>query len=98
MRQDASKNMAIKSDDRKDTKLSMPKNQRLLMIYKKLLDGGFIKKSCMARDYNVSERTIQRDLRDIELFLAEERVFGTDGRCLVFDASSNSYCLGRKVR
>ena len=89
--------MDIKKQKKMDTELPMPKNQRLLLIYKKLLTGGNIKKSREARDYNVSERTIQRDLRDIDLFLAEERVFGTDGRYLIFDASSNSYPLGKET-
>lgn len=47
-----------------------PKTERILGIYTKLLNNQLIKKSEEACNYDVDERTIQRDIDDIRNFLA----------------------------
>ena len=45
---------------------------RVLDIYKRLMDGEDINKSQEAHDYNVTERSIRRDIEDIRSFLVQE--------------------------
>ena len=53
------------------------KVDRVLALYKKLMNGGLIYKSEEAVLYNVSERTVQRDIDEICDFL--ERNERNDG-------------------
>lgn len=49
----------------------MGKNPRILQIYTMLLRGESISKEKLAREYEVSEKSIQRDIEDLRDFLEE---------------------------
>lgn len=50
------------------------KSSRLLTIYVRLMAGQTLKKSALAEEFNVTHRSIQRDMEDLRCFLADERI------------------------
>lgn len=71
------------------------KNERILSIYTKLIDGDIINKSEEAIKYGVNERSIQRDLDDIRVFL--DKYFVENGYInnVVYDRKENGYKLAK---
>ena len=61
---------------------STDKIQRVLGIYKKLINGEIVNKIEEANDYGVNERSIQRDIDDIRCFMESE--VPTDQMCDVW--------------
>ena len=49
----------------------MGKNPRILQIYTMLLQGESVSKESLAREYEVSEKSIQRDIEDLREFLED---------------------------
>lgn len=49
----------------------MGKNPRILQIYTMLLRGESVSKESLAREYEVSEKSIQRDIEDLREFLED---------------------------
>lgn len=47
------------------------KVDRMLSIYMKLREGHVLDKCNMALEYNVDERTIQRDIDDLRCFISD---------------------------
>jgi len=47
------------------------KSSRLLTIYVRLMSGQTLKKSALAEEFNVTHRSIQRDMEDLRCFLAD---------------------------
>lgn len=70
---------------------SVGQNYRILSIYQHLRDGKKLSKKELALQYNVSDKTIQRDFGEIKNFL---HASSTDER-LVFDKKQNVYMLVR---
>lgn len=78
------------------------KGQRLLGIYHRLSRGELISKEALARDYGVTEKSIQRDIDDIRSYLAGDRGEGAADIC--YDRPAKGYrlveeesrCLTRK--
>ena len=52
--------------------ISKDKVLRVFDINKRLMDGESINKAFEANNYNINERSIRRDIDDINIFLAEE--------------------------
>lgn len=50
------------------------KSSRLLTIYVRLMAGQILKKNALAEEFNVTHRSIQRDMADLRCFLADERI------------------------
>ena len=48
------------------------KTGRILSIYTKLIEGYTVNKSEEAEKYGVNERSIQRDIDDIRIFLCDD--------------------------
>ena len=67
----------------------MFKAVRVLSMYDRMLQGKGIIKTAEAQRFGVDTRTIQRDLDDIRVYLAEEHA----GRELVFDKKSLMYVI-----
>lgn len=44
---------------------------RVLMMYHQLMNGEYIDKSWFALEHGVNERSIDRDIEDVRLFLSE---------------------------
>lgn len=70
------------------------KNYRILCLYVWLAGGKCINIHCVASEFHVDTRTIQRDIADIRAFLAEEMVSTGLCRQVIYDKSQNGYRLG----
>ncbi|GLB30037.1 WYL domain-containing protein [Lacrimispora amygdalina] len=69
------------------------KQERLLTLYTKLLGGEIICKKNEAEYFNVSSRSIQRDIDDLRMFLANRSVKTGTLQLLIYDKKSNGYRL-----
>ena len=65
------------------------KSMRLLTIYTRLSDGQTVKKSELAREFGITQRSVQRDMESLRVFLAEEML----GREIIYDTKSKGYRL-----
>lgn len=65
------------------------KNTRILILYDELLNGHRVDKKLFSMEHGIDERTFDRDISDIRLFLEETSSFEK----LVFDKESNTYRL-----
>jgi len=71
----------------------LSKTSRVLYIYSKLLRGEILKKSNLAEQTGVNEKSIQRDLDDIRSFLGNMKTEDGDSNQLVYDYYEKGYCL-----
>ena len=62
---------------------------RLIAIFERLNNGEEVNKSALAQEYNVSEKTIQRDLDELRAFFADSYRSNT----IQYDRTRNSYSL-----
>lgn len=71
------------------------KVNRVLGIYKKLMDGYVVNKAQEALNYGVNERSIQRDIEDIKQFLDVEARDSNSGviNSVVYDRRQKGYQL-----
>lgn len=69
------------------------KNIRTLDMYIRLCEGKIINKKEESRKFNVDERSIQRDIDDIRLCLAEQSVKSGDGREIVYDRIKKGFVM-----
>lgn len=67
------------------------KNYRILRLYVWLDEGKCINPVQAAQEFQVTMRTIQRDIADIKAFLAEERVESGRDRRLIYDRQEEGY-------
>ena len=74
-------------------KIGVDKIERVLGVYTKLINGSVVYKSEEAANYCVNERSIQRDIDDIRLFL--DRKGSEDGiiNTIVYDRMAKGYRL-----
>lgn len=72
---------------------SKGKISRVLDIYTKLRNGSLVRKEEEAAKYNVNERSIQRDIEDIRLFLENSAAGSGYSDSLVYDWKRKGYCL-----
>ncbi len=68
------------------------KGFRLLGIHERLNRGEQISKTDLANFYNVSEKTIQRDIDDLRAYLAETHMFENEV-AIKYDKTQNCYYL-----
>lgn len=69
------------------------KNNRILGIYTRLLEGHTIYKTEMAAKYGVNKRSIQRDIEDIRKFLEDDMVEGAIPNTIIYDYKERGYCM-----
>lgn len=69
------------------------KNNRVLAIYTKLLNGQVVKKKELAQQYNVNPKSIQRDLENIRDFLDNQIVEEGIRNQLIYDRKEKGYRL-----
>ena len=72
---------------------SEDKAERILSIYKQLKQGKVVKKAPLSTSYGVSERTIQRDITDIQCFLQNQEMKTGDIEEIIFDKRAGGYVL-----
>ncbi len=80
--------------DELQKKTVQDKVSRILYIYTELLQGNIVKKSKLAEDTGVSEKSIQRDLDDIRNFLQEKETRHE----LKYHSHENGYRLDKKAQ
>jgi predicted DNA-binding transcriptional regulator YafY len=68
------------------------KGFRLIYIFEKLSNGELIKKRELARDLAVSEKSIQRDIQALRMYLAETR-FHEEEININYDKTRKGYYL-----
>lgn len=73
--------------------LKKSKYDRILSLYSMLNTGDIIKKSEIAMEFGVTERTIQRDIDDIRAFYFDNTLDIGSGKTIVFDRKKQGYCL-----
>ncbi|SEA29178.1 WYL domain-containing protein [Oribacterium sp. KHPX15] len=67
------------------------KSNRVLTIYSELLNGKILNKKDLAEKFHVNEKTIQRDLEDIRLFLDGQFVSEDIHNDLIYDYKYRGY-------
>ena len=65
------------------------KSGRLLEIYSRLVNGETLNKQTLADQYNVSSRSIQRDMESLRCFLSDQML----SQDIIFDFKSGGYRL-----
>lgn len=72
---------------------SKGKIDRVLGIYTKLMGGNLVRKEEEAANYNVNERSIQRDIEDIRRFLENSASGSGYSDSLIYDWKRKGYCM-----
>jgi hypothetical protein len=68
-------------------------NKRVLDLCTRLIEGKTIAKTETAREYQVSERTIQRDIESLRAYFEDAMPFSGVSRTVLYDAESKTYRL-----
>ena len=74
---------------------SIAKATRILGIYTRLLNGKYVNKPELAKHYNTSERSIQRDIDDIRSFLDDTEENDGVINSIIYDRAHKGYNLKR---
>lgn len=74
------------------------KAERVLSIYSRLKEGQIINKEVESSKYGVAQRTIQRDISDIQCFLQTQSFETGEIQEIVFDRRAGGYRLETKIR
>lgn len=69
------------------------KYNRVLKIYSKLMNGEVINKAEEAKNFNVTQKSIQRDIDDLRCFFADNADEGECEKQLVYSKELNGYHL-----
>jgi predicted DNA-binding transcriptional regulator YafY len=69
------------------------KSGRVLYLYTKLMHGEHIHKSDEAKWFEVSPRSIQRDIEDLRTFFENQAAEGLTNQELVYDKNEDCYLL-----
>lgn len=65
------------------------KSSRMLEIYSRLVNGEILNKRGLAQSYNVTERSIQRDIEDLRCFLSDQML----AQDVIYDMRVKGYRL-----
>lgn len=79
-------------------KSSDAKSERILSIYSRLRQGKVIYKAEESLHFDVAQRTIQRDIADIQCFLNNKNSETGEIQEIVFDRQSGGYRLETKLQ
>lgn len=78
-------------------KVSNLKSFRLLTMYEKLSRGDIIRKKDLAEQFEISEKSVQRDIEDLRIYLAEQYE-GGDEVTIEYDYAKDGYRLVKQER
>ena len=73
------------------------KGFRLISIYERLNKGEVLSKAKLAKDYNVTEKTVQRDIDDLRTYIAEAH-FAEKDTAIEYSKTKKGYQLVRFER
>ena len=88
--------MELKGDLHTMKKINTGKSGRVLYLYNKLLQGQILEKGKLAEQFDVNERSIQRDLDSIRDFLDREAIEDGYRPRLVYDFRKRGYRLDKE--
>ena len=74
------------------------KAERVLSIFSRLKQGQIIDKAAESNKYNVTPRTIQRDISDIQCFLQTQRYDTGEVQEIVYNRGVGGYRLETKIK
>ena len=77
---------------------SSDKAERILSLYTRLKQGKIIYKEKESEKYQVSMRTIQRDIADIQCFLQNQQIISGVREEIVFDKNVGGYVFQQIYR
>lgn len=69
--------------------LSEAKSARLLAIYSRLVNGEILKKADLARQYHITERSVQRDMESLRCFFTDQMLM----QDVIYDSREKGYRL-----
>ena len=69
------------------------KSSRVLFIYEQLITGHIVRKDDIATRFNVSSRTVQRDIDEVKEFCANGICWNQSYRFVVYDHIKKGICL-----
>lgn len=75
--------------------MDVGKNNRVLFLYSRLLEGQKLKKGELAEEFGVSEKSVQRDFESIRDFLDRKDIEEEDRMRLAYDYKEKAYRLER---
>lgn len=78
-------------------KESEDKAERILSLYTRLKQGKVILKESESEKYQVSTRTIQRDIADIQCFLQNQHMESGEVQEIIFDKTAGGYVLRTRL-
>ncbi len=73
--------------------IAKDKAMRVLFINEQLKDGHLVNVGNLANVFQVSKRTVQRDIEDLKIFYSELAVAGDTVYCVVYDRGDNGFRL-----
>ena len=76
-------------------KMKRDKEYRVLELYKRFLEGKTVNKSDAAKEFDVSERSIQRDIKVIRDFLSDQVLKGDVENDIIYEDKAKSYYMVR---
>lgn len=69
------------------------KSSRVLFIYEELINGRLVKTDDIATRFNVSSRTVQRDIDEVKEFCANGMCWNQSYKFIVYDHMKKGYVL-----
>lgn len=78
--------------------MEVSKNQRVLSLYSRLLNGEIINKVKEAEKFGVTEKSIQRDIEDLRIFIEETTRDGEHYETVVYDRRKKGYVINRGMK
>ena len=76
-------------------KMETNKSIRVLSLYHKLLSGNSINKSEEAKNFEVTQKSIQRDINEIRTFIQQNDIENGFSETVVYDKSKKGYVLNK---
>lgn len=93
-----SEEMLENQEDQEEEKKIYTKNIRILDLYTRFTKGQLVNKVEFAGEYEVDERSVQRDIDDVRVFLAEQSVGdNTDSRIILYDRKKKGFYMEGSV-
>ena len=74
------------------------KTERILTIYKMLLDGETVHKAKLADQFEVNPRSIQRDIEDIRAYISNQRDAMGGNASVIYDRKTGGFRLDNDAR
>lgn len=77
--------------------MELHKSNRILSLYLKLIKGETINKAEEAKNFGVTEKSIQRDIEDLRAFIEQNSEDGEGFETVIYDRSRKGYILRKEM-